>query len=322
LKKIIYITPHLSTGGCPKYLQLKVEYFINEYQIWVVEWSDITGSVFVVQKEKIREIIGQNLITLGENKEEILSTISDIQPDYIHFEEIAEDFISYSLLKKIWSPNRNYKILETTHSSFTSISNKSFLPDRWVFPSEFSVEKFSINSGPECVVWEAPILDKNNINKSMAREKLGMSLNFIHVLHVGLFTPGKNQQEIFEIAKKFIGMDIQFHFVGNLADNFKPYWQDLVSKTPGNCRIWGERNDVDLFYEACDVFYFPSTYELNPLSVKEALSWKLPTFLRRLHTYHGKYDTNNLVTYIDENIEENYKKLLQKIISIKNESVL
>lgn len=322
MEKIIYITPHLSTGGCPKYLQLKVEYFLNEYQIWVVEWDDITGGVFVVQKEKIREHIGQNLITLGQDKEQIFSIIENVKPDYIHFEEIAENFISYSLLKRLWSPEREYKILETTHSSFTSINNKSFLPDRWVFPSPFSVEKFRVPGGPECAVWEAPILEKTQIDKRSAREYLDLSQNFIHILHVGLFTPGKNQGEIFELARKCLGMSVQFHFVGNLADNFKSYWQDLVSKTPVNCKIWGERGDVDKFYEACDIFYFPSTYELNPLSVKEALSWKLPTFLRRLDTYGEKYDLNNLVTYIDLNIEENYKKLLEKIIEIKNESIL
>lgn len=322
MKKIIYITPHLSTGGCPKYLQLKVEYFLGEYQIWVVEWDDITGGVFVVQKEKIRELIGENLITLGQNKEEIFSIIENINPDFVHFEEIAEDFIPYILLKRLWSPERTYKILETTHSSFTSIKNKSFLPDRWVFPSPFSIEKFSVPDGPECVVWEAPILEKTQINKLLAKEGLGLDKNLIHILHVGLFTPGKNQGEIFEIARRCSGMSVQFHFVGNLADNFKSYWQDLTSKTPGNCKIWGERSDVDKFYEACDIFYFPSTYELNPLSVKEALSWKLPTFLRKLDTYLGKYDNNNLISYIDENIEGNHKKLLEKIIWIKNESVL
>jgi glycosyltransferase involved in cell wall biosynthesis len=322
LEKIIYITPHLSTGGCPKYLQLKVEYFLNEYQIWVVEWDDITGGVFVVQKEKIREHIGQNLITLGQDKEEIFSIIENVKPDFIHFEEIAEDFISYSLLKKLWSPEREYKILETTHSSFSSIENKSFLPDRWVFPSPFSVEKFRVPGGPECVVWEAPIFEKTHIDKKSARKSLGLNPNFIHILNVGLFTPGKNQGELLKIAKKLSNMDVQFHFVGNLADNFKSYWQDYVTKIPTNCKIWGERDDVDKFYEACDIFYFPSTYELNPLSVKEALSWRLPTFLRRLDTYLGKYDENSLVTYIDENIEENYRKLLQKIISVKNESVL
>lgn len=322
MKKIIYITPHLSTGGCPKYLQLKVEYFLSEYQIWVVEWDDITGGVFVVQKEKIRELIGENLITLGQNKEEIFSIIENINPDFVHFEEIAEDFIPYILLKRLWSPERTYKILETTHSSFTSIKNKSFLPDRWVFPSPFSIEKFSVPDGPECVVWEAPILEKTQINKLLAKEGLGLDRNLIHILHVGLFTPGKNQGEIFEIARRCSGMSVQFHFVGNLADNFKSYWQDLTSKTPGNCKIWGERSDVDKFYEACDIFYFPSTYELNPLSVKEALSWKLPTFLRKLDTYLGKYDNNSLISYIDENIEGNHKKLLEKITWIKNESVL
>lgn len=322
MKKIVYITPHLSTGGCPKYLQLKVEYFFQEYEIWVIEWDDITGGVFVVQKQRLKEILGENLITLDQDKEKIFDILDKIDPDIVHFEEIAEDFIPYKIQKRLWSPERKYFILETTHSSLTSILNKSFLPDKWIFPSRYPIEKFLVPGGPECAVWEAPIPEKNNIDRSSAQNKLGLDPTMIHILHVGLFTPGKNQSEIFGIAKKCIGMNVQFHFVGNLADNFKDYWQDLVSQTPGNCKIWGERSDVDSFYEACHIFYFPSTYELNPLSVKEALSWQLPVLLRRLDTYLGKYDGNPQVTYITENIDDNHQILLEKILKLKNEFVL
>ncbi|NBP56716.1 glycosyltransferase [bacterium] len=312
-KKILYITPHLSTGGCPKYLQLKIEYFLPLHQIWVVEWNDITGEAFVVQKKRIRDLIGDKLITLYEDKSKIFEIINEIGPDIIHFEEIAESFIPYSILKKIWSPDRTYNILETTHSSLSSIKDVCFLPDKWVFPSEFNKEKFDTRNGPEIVIWEAPIVDKQIINKRQAQEALGIRGDLIHILHVGLFTPGKNQGELIEMAKKFLEKPIQFHFVGNLAGNFEFYWKELVDNLPENCRVWGERDDVELFYEACHLFYFPSTYELNPLSVKEALSWKLPVFLRRLDTYGGKYDDNPLITYLSLDIENNFQKLENKI---------
>ena len=43
-----------------------------------------------------------------------------------------------------------------------------------------------------------------------------------------------------------------------------------MSDIPSNVKIWGERNDVDTFYAASDMFYFSSKLELNPLSIKES----------------------------------------------------
>jgi glycosyltransferase involved in cell wall biosynthesis len=51
---------------------------------------------------------------------------------------------------------------------------------------------------------------------------------------------------------------VQFHIVGNMADNFKWYWEPLVQNLPPNVTIWGERSDVDNFYQAADLFLFCS----------------------------------------------------------------
>ena len=104
---------------------------------------------------------------------------------------------------------------------------------------------------------------------------------------------------------------VLFHFVGNQAVNFKEYWGPVMDRKPGNCIIHGERSDVSLFYEAADLFYFPSNFELNPLAVKEALSYGLPTFIKRLHTYKETYD--GIVTYISSDQEKNRKALIEKI---------
>jgi hypothetical protein len=53
--------------------------------------------------------------------------------------------------------------------------------------------------------------------------------------------------------------------------------------------------------------------ELNPLSIKEALSYKLPSFFRRLKTYLDTYDTNDLVTYIDDDLEKTKNNLLKEL---------
>jgi hypothetical protein len=53
--KVLYIVPHLSTGGLPQYLLKKIELLKEEFDIWVVEWEDITGGVLVVQRNRLKE---------------------------------------------------------------------------------------------------------------------------------------------------------------------------------------------------------------------------------------------------------------------------
>jgi glycosyltransferase involved in cell wall biosynthesis len=319
MKKVLYITPHLSTGGCPKYLEYKISKFKDNHQIFVVEWQDVTGGIFVVQRNSIRKIVGDNFYSLSQNKDEIMDIIEKTTPDIIHFEEIAESFVDYKLLKKIWNNSRNYLIYETTHSSLSSINDKTFLPDKWIFPSTFCLDRFQnkLNIDIPMEVFEM-VLDKKDIkNKEDSMMKLGLDPNYIHILNVGLFTQGKNQGELIEIARKLSEERVKFHFVGNQADNFKDYWGPIMDNIPQNCTIWGERSDVDSFYEACDIFYFSSIFELNPLVVIEALSWDLPVFMRKIHTYGDKYDNNPNVTYLTNNLDLNLNILKDKIQQIK-----
>ena len=79
MEKLLYITPHLSTGGAPQYLLKKLELLIDEFDIHVVEYQDL--GIFRVQKDKIISILKNPLTTLGERKEQLLDLISDIKPD-------------------------------------------------------------------------------------------------------------------------------------------------------------------------------------------------------------------------------------------------
>ena len=102
-----------------------------------------------------------------------------------------------------------------------------------------------------------------------------------------------------------------FHFVGNQAVNFKDYWGPLMESIPSNCVVHGERNDVDRFYKAADIFYFTSNFELSPLAVKEALGYGLPTFIKKLRTYEDMYDGKAI--YITGDKHENKKNILRYV---------
>jgi len=309
-KKLLYVAPHLSTGGMPQYLLKQIQSFTNKFEIVVVEYNDHSGGVFVVQKNQIKDLV--KLYSLYENKGELLDIINSENPDIIHFQEVPHHFVDTSLLDVIFdNDKRNYNIVVTTHGSLTNPDEIRYHPDRYVLVSEWSRRKFE-HLGIETGVWEYPI-DKIKYNKDKAKEELGFEKDWKHVLMVGLFTEGKNQGEVFAVARQMEKYKIKFHFVGNQAMNFESYWKPLMEIKSDNCIVWGERTDVDKFYKAADMFYFSSKLELNPLSVKEALSYGLPSVFRKLHTYLDTYDDNSLVTYIDDDLNNTKQIILEKL---------
>jgi len=308
-KKLLYVAPHLSTGGQPQYLYKQVKEFIKDFEIEVVEINNSGGNAFVVQKNRIKSLVP--IHTLAEDKSEIINIINEFNPDIIHFQEIPQFDLAPFILDQIFKKDRNYFIIASTHGSLTDPSEISYHPDRYILVSEWSRQKF-IDTGIETDVWEYPI-ENYIFDKDASQKELGLDPSYKHVLNVGLFAPGKNQSEIFAIARQLEKYKIKFHFVGNQAGNFEHYWGPLMKYVPENCVIWGERDDVDKFYSAVDMFYFASKIELNPLSVKEALSHKLPSIFRKLHTYLDTYDNNPLVTYINDDLKLTKRIILEKL---------
>lgn len=306
---VLFISPHLSTGGLPQYLYEKIRFSREKENVdaYVVEYSQITGEKYTVQRKKIQGLLGTNFYALDDDKNKLFEIIEKVQPQIISFEEIPESFVEKEILEKLYVTERKrWKIVESTHSFSSDYTSKIYFPDKFIMPCEFSSMAFSpLNIPTE--VWEYPI-EKKEKDRSVACNLLGLDSQKTHVLNVGLFTPGKNQKEFFEIARKF-DVDIEFHCVGNLAENFRDYWEPLIENCPSNVRIWGEREDVETFYSASDIFLFTSTAELNPLVIKEALSYQLEILLYDMPSYLKKYDREELITYLGESVEENVEIL-------------
>jgi glycosyltransferase involved in cell wall biosynthesis len=317
-KTLVYIVPHLSTGGMPQYLVKQIETIKKDFEVYCIEWDNITGGVLVVQRNRIQRMLGEKFITMEHRKEKLLSILDEIQPDIIHFTEIPEHYIEPKYLERIFTNStRNYFLVVSTHGSQTNPDEIQYHPDRYVLVSEWSRQKFE-HLGIDTRVWEYPVEDIT-YDPTEYKKKLGFENEWKHILMVGLFTPGKNQGELFAIARRLEKYKIKFHFVGNQAENFREYWEPLMKIKPPNCVVWGERDDVSDFYKAADLFYFSSVLELNPLSIKEALSHKLPCFFRRLDTYLDTYDNNSLVTYITDDLNNTKQLLLDKLQPELNE---
>lgn len=299
----------MSTGGCPQVVAKKVELLKDYYNVVVVEWECVAW-LFVVQRNKVIEMIGDKFITLSENKEyDLFNVIEDHNPDYIMVEEFSETFIPNHIMKRLYSTDRQYKIFETTHSSHTQPNWKKYLPDKFIFVSPYSLEVFKDMGVPMDLI-EYPIESKEP-NKEYYQSLLNLDPEYKHIINVGLFTHGKNQGYAFEIARLLQDYKIKFHFLGNQAGNFIDYWKPIMESKPDNCIVWGERNDVDSWIQACDIHLFTSRLELNPLSIKESLEYSKPTMIFNLHTYKGKYDNTENVCFLTGDTLKDSQNLLQ-----------
>jgi len=287
VKKLLIIASHLSTGGLPQVVCKKIELLKDEFEIKCIEW-DFLSPDYVVQRNRIIGFLGDSLITAsGDKKGFLLNLLNEYSPDVVSLEEFPELFMDDDCTAVIYSEHRTWSITETTHTSTFPTVSKRWLPDRFVFVSEFTRRNYE-NLGIPIDLIEYPV-DKKERDKNKAQFALSLDSNYKHVVIVGLFTRNKNQGYAFDIARKLNGEKIKFHFIGNQAGNFEEYWGPLMQNKPDNCTVWGERSDVDLFLRAADLFLFTSILELNPLCVKEAMEYSLPIMLFQLDTYCGKY---------------------------------
>lgn len=319
MKKVVFIAPHLSTGGMPQYLVKQIELIKDDCEVYCIEWGNVTGGVLVVQRNKVVNLLGDRLITLGENKHELFDVINKLQPDIIHLQEIPELFMESSVADKLYSQDRKYVLIETSHDSGYNTDNKVYLPDKFLMVSNYqknAYKKFDI----PCDVVEYPIENKvRTKTREQALRELGLDPNLKHVINVGLFTPRKNQAEIVEYARVLQNYPIQFHFIGNQADNFRHYWEPLMKNFPPNCKWWNERSDVDSFYEAADLFLFTSRghatdMETMPLVIRESLGWKVPSLIYNLPVYMGYFDKYETIEYLTEDLQKNAYRIAEKLV--------
>jgi hypothetical protein len=294
-KKLMIISGHFSTGGAPQVTLNKVELLKDHYDIIVVEYAFIAAA-YVVQRNKVIDILGKNFRSLGENKMELLDIIDEFNPDVISMEEFPEMFMDHSLTGMVYDSDRTYRIVETTHDSSFNPKHKRWMPDEFVFVSAYNVLKYSHLEIPMRVI-EYPVNLKLDNNNDKVKTHLDVCI-------VGLWTQRKNQGYAIEMARHLVEYNVRFHFLGNQASNFQDYWEPLMKNLPENCIVHGEMNDVPNFLKNCDMFLFPSkgdrgNKELNPIAIKEALEYPhITKMMYNLDVYCNKYNDYDDVVYL------------------------
>lgn len=279
--KVLFLAPHLSTGGMPAFLLKRIQSLQDmNIEIHVVEYANHSDH-YVVQKNQIKQLV-DNFYTLGENKLEIVNIIKNNSIDIVHIEEMIEDGHNNwpeEFRQAIYDDNRTWRVIETCHNIvFKPDIEKRHHPDAYAFCTPHHMKTFANMPSPKYVI-EYPIEKRDAVAFDFGEG--------YHVLNVGLWTPGKNQKEAVELAKQM--PDVQFHFVGNQAGNFQHYWEPIMKDIPSNVHVWGERNDVDSFMKGCDVFLFNSVFECNPLVLREAIGHGIPIIARNLSQYEDMF---------------------------------
>jgi len=334
-KKLLYLVPHLSTGGMPQFVltRLKALQEQDEYEIHLVEYTQYSN-MYIVQRDQIVDLLGDRFHSIGylsskdkaQRCNDLKDYITALSPDIIHIDEVPEAFddfnrLTTSFMEWLYNPEHNWRIVETCHNIWYNGQGKQFEPDAYAFCSPHHPDNnFKDNQAYKSVI-EYPIINNKPtvVQKAAAKAQLEMDPDKVHILNVGLWTPGKNQAEGVNIAKIFNELfpdKYQFHFVGNQASNFKNYWEPVMQDLPANVKVWHERSDVHAFYQAADVFMFNSTHECNPLAVREAIGYGLITFSRNLPQYLDMFTP--YIIPLSDSLEENADIILTYLQSQEN----
>jgi autotransporter strand-loop-strand O-heptosyltransferase len=328
--KVLFLAPHLSTGGMPSYLLKRIESLIkytSDIEIFVAEFCEYSN-LYTVQRNRIKELIPEQrfwtINTLSnhtvENSMKVIDIIKSNSIDIVHVDEMIEGFDSFNkvpneLKNALYNNDRTWRVVETCHNIwFDPNTSKQFHPDAYALCTPYHLENTFKEMPSYKEVFEFPIENKFRSREEQikSQEILGLDSTKIHIINVGLWTSGKNQGEGIEIARHFQDRNVEFHFVGNQASNFESYWGPLMSNLPANVRIWGERNDVETFMKASDILMFNSTWECNPLVIREAASLGLKIIARDLPQYVGMF--KGLITPLSDEISTNVS-LLRKLVS-------
>ena len=332
-KKLLFLAPHLSTGGMPQFVLKRVEAMldVSEYEVHLIEYTQYSD-IYNVQRDQLLEKLGNNFHTIGflrsmditERGQKLMNKISEIDPDIIHIDECPESFDSFNKLDQSamdWLYNKKWKIVETCHNIWFNPDNKINDPDMYAMCTPYHLETFANRNGLKPII-EYPIIDTkpSTLERAKARGTLGLSIDKKHILNVGLWTSGKNQKEGVDIARIVEAQcpgEFQFHFVGNQAENFSKYWKPIMQNIPDNVTVWGEQSNVETFMSACDAFMFNSTWECSPLALREAIGSGLITFSRDLEQYKDMF-TPYIVPFSND-LHENVDQLIKTLKSSKDQ---
>ena len=139
--KILYLAPHLSTGGMPSFLLKRIKEiknYYNDVELYVVEY-EFYGSLYVVQRNQIIDLIGKDNFFELSDKNKLIDILKSKNIDIVHIDENFESLNgvgSTNLPQELYSNDRTWRVIETSHNIwFNANSDKTLIPEGYIFCS-------------------------------------------------------------------------------------------------------------------------------------------------------------------------------------------
>ena len=329
-----------------------LQQYDDNIEIHVIEWSNLSPT-YIVQKTQIQNLVGDNFVSYsGEIEKQwlVVDYCKKNKIDIVHIEEIPEGFegtnkFNIEIQKELYDKSNPWKIVETCHNIyFNPDEYKVYEPDGYACVTPHHINHTFANRTPPKSLVTFPI--DTSIQSKLTREEMLDKIGYrhtgeFHIINVGLWTPGKNQGYALNIARQLYdkyGFTYIFHFVGNQAPNFQDYWKPLMEDLPPNVLVWGEKDNVGDYFQLADLMLFTSTWECNPIVLKEAISNKSKIMAFDLDHYGEEYvpyitpltgnqdkDCSNILDtihsplkYQNQNLENGMKEFAENHINLYN----
>lgn len=199
--------------------------------------------------------------------------------------------------KKEWKRNILKQVLRPFSKTFsTDYFACSELAGRWLFGNK------EYDKGNVYLLNNAIDLDKFKFDKKIRnkkRKELNISDDMFVIGHIGRFVETKNHKFIIDVFNEIYKKNNKSILIlagqGPLVEEVKEKVNRL--ELTNNVIFLGQRNDVNEFYQAFDLFIFPSLYEGLGLVAVEAQAAGLKCVCSK--NVPVEVDVTNNVTFID-----------------------
>lgn len=178
-----------------------------------------------------------------------------------------------------------------------------FFPNKWKKDNRYKVIYNGIDT-------ESFLATKDNL-----REQLSIPRNAYVIGHTGRYTQAKNHDTILKVAKELVTShdDIYFILCGNgVRKNLLSQVDKL--KLSNRILLFENREDIPLFLNTMDCYFFPSITEGQPNALIEAMVMGLPYVASDIDPIKETvFNSNNLFSPYDSEgllmaLTNNYKK--------------
>lgn len=293
MKKIVFFVTGLDSGGLENYLLRFLQYKASEFsEVFVFckggkggqleeEYLKIQNLKIVKQKVSFFNILDYLKIQKFIKKNEI-DVVCDFTGNFaglvlfvaklskvknrVVFYRGASDHFNQSFFKMRY----NNFVRNLTYKYATSILSNSQAAFDYFYQDKIQDDRFE-------VIYNGIDSSKFEVGQENLRGQLGIPENAFVIGHTGRFNEAKNHAVILKVAENLVNkyQDIYFILCGN---GVKKNLQNIVDEKNinKNVLLFENRNDIPIFLNTMNVFFFPSITEGQPNALIEAMLMGLP----------------------------------------------